>query len=59
MNIDQYYLETRPRATTSVDHMVSAQPVLIPKVTGALTHTRFWADALLCIITHIIDMPTS
>ena len=36
-------LETRPRTTISIDHMVSIQPELITQFTGALTHTRFWA----------------
>ena len=31
---------------TSIDYMVSAQPGLIPQVTGALTHGRLWAAAV-------------
>ena len=36
------HLETRPGAMTSIDHMVSAQPGIIPQVSGALTHEIFW-----------------
>ena len=35
--------ETRPGAMTSIDHMVSSQPVIIPQVIGYLIHSRFWA----------------
>ena len=28
---------------TSIDHMVSAQPGIIPQVTGSLNHARFWS----------------
>ena len=35
--------ENEPVANTSVDHMISAHPGLIPQVTGKLTLARFWA----------------
>ena len=38
---------------TFIDHMVSAQPGLIPQVTGALTQTRFWSD--IVSVDHFSD----
>ena len=31
----------------SIEQMVSVRPGLIPQVTGALTHARFWAATVL------------
>ena len=47
-------LESRPGIMTSVDHMIPAQPVITPKVTGAITHERFWKAT-----TMITDITTS
>ena len=38
--------ETRPGAVTSIDQMVSAQPGIIPQVTGCLTHVIFWESTV-------------
>ena len=38
--------DDKPGANTSIDHMVSAQPGLIPQVTGTLTLDRFWAACI-------------
>ena len=38
--------ETRTGAMNSIYQMVSAQPGLIPQVTWAITHTRFWVDTI-------------
>ena len=37
-------LDTRPGAMTSIEQIVSAQPGIIPQVTGYLTHERFWTS---------------
>ena len=36
--------DSDPRKGTSVDHMISRQPGLIPQVTGTLTHDRYWGS---------------
>ena len=38
--------ETRPGDMNSIDQMVSAQPGIIPQVTGDLTHARFLAETV-------------
>ena len=38
--------DTRPGATTAIDHMVSAQPGIISQVTRDLTHMKFWAATI-------------
>lgn len=38
--------ENEPGSNTSVDHMISAHPGLIPQVTGKLTLARFWVECV-------------
>ena len=45
--------ETIPGAMTSIDLIVSDQPGLIPRVTVALTHARFWASIIF--VNHYSD----
>ena len=45
--------DTRSGATNSIDQMVSAQPGIIPQVTGDLTHARLWAATLF--VDHYSD----
>ena len=40
------YSETEPGDCVSIDHLVSAQPGLIPQISGYLTNMRIWGDTV-------------
>ena len=55
----------KPGSGTSCDHIISAQPGLIPQSKGSLTHDRFWGSVLYAdhfsdfIYNHLISGTTS
>jgi hypothetical protein len=44
-----------PGKCVSIDHMISAQPGLIPQMAGFLTNLRIWAASIF--VDHYLDYP--